>query len=113
ELPATDTEPARVPPRRLREERGDLPLLRRLVEGEVLFVGDDLRGQRREPIGHDVVRPLPRPAPRAHRHFSSPVRGQRGSPCRALARSMSRSPGTLSASGANRPPTATPPGSGP
>src|SRR2546425_13208928 len=49
--------------------------------------------------------------PAAHR--LSPVRGQRGSAWRAVARSMSRRPGTLTASGANRPPTATPPGSGP
>jgi hypothetical protein len=50
---------------------------------------------------------------RRESHSCSLVRGHRGSACRAVARSMSRSPGTLTPSGANRPPTATPPGSGP
>src|SRR5262249_37706231 len=104
ELPPTDSEATRGTPGRVVDERRDAPLLECLVERNVFLVGDHPRGNRRKSVGLDVLPPLRRPAARAH----GP-----GSACRALARSMSRNPGTLTVSGANRPPTATPPGSGP
>src|SRR5712664_2000100 len=52
--------------RRLPQQRGDARLLGRLRQRDVLLVRDDLRGERREPVGLRVQPPFPNPPTFTH-----------------------------------------------